>query len=131
MLTFNKQYFSFAVILFITEVLIAVYVHDRIIRPYVGDYLVVILLYCSVKSFFNVPVRNAALGTLLFSYLVEVLQYLNILAILGLQSNQLATVVIGYNFEWIDILAYTLGIISILGFEQFKNKKYSVTGSWF
>ncbi|WP_092559518.1 hypothetical protein [Anaeromicropila populeti] len=32
------------------EVLIARYVHDTVIRPYIGDVLVVIVLYCLVRS---------------------------------------------------------------------------------
>jgi len=118
MLTLNKKYLIIAVILFITEVLIALYTHDRIIRPYVGDYLVVMLIYSFVKAFFNVPVKVAAIGVLLFAYLIEFLQFFDVLKMLGLQGNQLATVVMGYNFEWIDILAYTLGTLTILGLEK-------------
>jgi len=118
MLTLNKKYLIIVVILFIIEVLIALYIHDRIIRPYVGDYLVVMLIYSFVKACFNVPVKVAAIGVLLFSYLIEILQYFNVLKKLGLQGDQLATVVMGYHFEWIDILAYTLGILTILVLEK-------------
>jgi len=118
MLILNKKYLIIAVILFIIEVLIALYIHDRIVRPYVGDYLVVMLIYSFVKVFFNVPVKVATIGVLLFAYLIETLQYFNVLKMLGLQGDQLATVVIGYNFEWINILAYTLGTLTILGLEK-------------
>ena len=37
MITFNKNYFLSFAILFIVEVLIALYIDDRIIRPFVGD----------------------------------------------------------------------------------------------
>ena len=33
------------VILLLTEVLIALYVHDAFVRPYIGDVLVVIVIY--------------------------------------------------------------------------------------
>ena len=50
MLTFRKTYFILSILLFIIEVLIALFAHDEFIRPYVGDLLVVVLLYCLVKS---------------------------------------------------------------------------------
>jgi len=51
-----------------------------------------------------------AIGVLLFSYFIEVLQYFNIVKMLGLQNSNLARVVIGTSFEWTDLMAYTLGI---------------------
>lgn len=126
MLTFNKRYFFFALAFFITEVLIALYAHDRIVRPYVGDYLVVFLLYCGVRTFFNLNPLKLSIGVLLFSYLIEVLQYFNLVGLLGLEKNEIATVVIGHSFEWIDLLAYTLGVLTILALERKRNDK---TGS--
>ena len=51
-----------------------------------------------------------AIGVLLFSYLMEVLQYFNLVKMLGLQNSNLARVMIGTSFEWTDLVAYTLGI---------------------
>lgn len=118
MFTLNKKYFLIAVVLFVVEVLIALFVNDRIIRPYVGDYLVVILLYCAVRSVIDTTINNAAIGVLIFAYAVEVLQYLNLVARLGLANNTFANVVIGNRFEWIDILAYTLGIVTVVILER-------------
>ncbi|MGB8192563.1 MAG: DUF2809 domain-containing protein [Chitinophagaceae bacterium] len=123
MLTFNKKYFVFAIIFFVTEVLIALYVNDAIIRPYVGDYLVVMLIYCAVKTFIRVSPLKVAIGVLLFAYLIEVLQYFHIVDILGLQNNTIARTVIGYGFNWIDMLAYTLGVITIVILERLRIKK--------
>ncbi|WP_366069085.1 DUF2809 domain-containing protein [Flavobacterium sp.] len=53
MLTFNKTYFRLASLIFTVEILIALYVHDKIIRPYFGDVLVIVLIYCFIKSFFK------------------------------------------------------------------------------
>jgi hypothetical protein len=114
MLTFNKKFFLFAIILFVIEVLIALFVRDNFVRPYFGDYLVVILMYCAIRTFIKAPVINIAIGVLLFSYLIEVLQYFRLVDRIGLQDNLVAKTVIGYGFEWKDILAYTLGIITVL-----------------
>jgi hypothetical protein len=120
MLTFNKKYFLIAFLLFVVEVLIAAYVNDAIIRPYVGDYLVVILLYCLVKTFFRLPVVPTAIGVLLFSYLIETLQYFNLVDHLGLRHIRLAVIVIGSSFEWIDLVAYTLGIATVIVVEKYR-----------
>jgi DNA integrity scanning protein DisA with diadenylate cyclase activity len=124
---FKPFYLIAAVILFFVEVVIALYVHDQIIRPYAGDLLVVILIYCFVKSFVNTPVIPTAIGVLMFSYIIEVLQYFNIVALLGLQHSAMARVVIGTSFEWIDLVAYTLGIAIVVLAEKNISGKFLYT----
>lgn len=119
MFRFNSRFFGYTLVLFVTEVLIAVYVHDNFVRPYVGDYLVVMLLYCALRTFINASPLKIALAVLLFAYLVELLQYFHLVDRLGLAGNTVARTVIGYGFEWLDLLAYTLGVISILLLEHF------------
>lgn len=109
MFSFNKHYFGLTLLLFVTEVLIALYAHDQIIRPYAGDLLIVIFLYCLVKTFLNAPVRAVAISVLLFSYLLEVSQYFNLIHHLGLEDSKIAPLILGNSFSWIDMLAYTLG----------------------
>ncbi|HEY0897965.1 MAG TPA: DUF2809 domain-containing protein [Sphingobacteriaceae bacterium] len=118
MLPFDKKYFLWAAVLFVVEVLIALFVRDAIIRPYVGDFLVVILLYCSIRTFLKAPVLKVALGVLLFAYLLEVLQYFRLVDRLGLTDNLLAKTVIGYGFAWLDMVAYTLGILMVVAVER-------------
>ena len=108
-LTFNRSYLALTVLIFIIEVLIAFYVQDNFIRPYAGDFLVVVLIYCFVRSFLHAPVVPVAIGVLAFSYLVETLQYFNVVKLLGLEHSRVANVVIGNYFTWHDIIAYTLG----------------------
>ena len=117
-LTFNKYYFALAVLLVITEVLIALYVTNNFIRSYFGDVLVVILIYCFVKSFMNLPVLPLAIGVLIFAFASEFLQYLKIVEILGLQKSALARTVIGTSFAWLDLLAYAAGIAVVLVVEH-------------
>ncbi len=119
MLRFNPRFFLLTLVLFVIEVLIAVYVHDNFVRPYVGDYLVVMLLYCAVRTFINASPLKIALAVLLFAYCIELLQYFHLVDRLGLAGNTIARTVIGYGFEWLDLLAYTLGVISILLLEYF------------
>lgn len=100
------------------EVGIALYVRDNFVRPYVGDYVVVMLIYCAVRTFIKANPVKIAIAVLLFAYLVEVLQYFRIVDQLGLTGNTLAKTVIGYGFEWLDMLAYTLGVLTIVLIES-------------
>jgi glycopeptide antibiotics resistance protein len=101
----------------VIEVLIAVFVDDNFIRPYFGDFLVVILLYCFLKTFWNISVKMTALFVLLFAFTIEVLQYLKFVKFVGLQDSKVANVVLGNSFAWSDIIAYTLGVLAVLAVE--------------
>src|SRR5689334_10692393 len=111
---FNRTYFLLTIVLFIVEASIAKYVDDKIVRPYGGDYLVVILIYCCVRSFFEVSIGKTAIGVLAFSFLTETLQYFKIVDRIGLGHYKIARIIIGTSFSWTDIVAYILGISTIL-----------------
>ena len=117
-LKFNRHYFVLAVLIFGIEILIAKFAHDQIIRPYVGDLLVVILIYCFIKSFLHTPVFATALFVLVFSYAVETLQYFHIVNRLGLGGSKIAGIIMGNSFEWIDLIAYTVGISLVIYLEK-------------
>lgn len=126
-LKFNKYYFLYAILLLLIEVLIASYLHDAIIRPYGGDFLVVILLYCVIKAFANAPVFRTAMSVLIFSYLVEISQYFHLTRLLGLQNSRMADWLLGHSFSLTDMLAYTLGIGLVLVVEKVRiNLKMSL-----
>lgn len=118
----NPTYLFLFLLLLLVEVLIALFVHDHFIRPYVGDFLVVILIFCFVKSFLNTAVLPTAIGVLLFAYGVEALQYFRIVELLGLQHSRATRIIIGSAFEWLDMLAYTAGIATVILADQSKRK---------
>lgn len=122
-LRFHKIYFLIFVLIFIIEVLIALYVHDDFIRPYFGDVLVVILIYCFVKAFVNIRTLTAATSVLLFAFIVETLQYFRFIELVGLQDVKLARVVIGTSFAWMDIWCYIAGFAIILIIEYLLTNK--------
>ena len=126
MLKFNTTYFRLASFIFIIETLIALCVHDNFVRPYLGDVLVVILIYCFIKSFLKVKVLPTAIFVLLFAFTIEFLQYLNIVEKLGLQHSKIARTVIGTSFSWIDILTYIIGIFVVISVEYFLRKEKSL-----
>lgn len=123
MFTFKKKYFLLTVILFIIEVLIALFVRDRFIRPYGGDFLVVILIYCFLRTFINQSPFHIAIFTLIFSFAVEIAQYFKIVEILGLKGNRLAEIVIGTGYSNHDLVAYTLGVLVCYFFDRSAEKE--------
>ena len=117
-LRLNWVYLLLAAVIFGLEVLIALFVHDKFVRPYVGDFLVVIFLYCLVRAFLKVSVLQACIWVLLFSYFIEIMQYFDWVTRLGLQDYRLARIVMGVTFEWHDLLAYTLGVMLVYWIEK-------------
>lgn len=117
------KYSIFALALLITEILIALFVKDRFIRPFFGDYLAVFFVYCSLRAFIRTnSYQKIALLSLLISYFVEFLQYFKFIEITGLAKYKVLAVVIGNSFSWYDMLAYTLAYFSILILEKHFNK---------
>jgi len=123
MLTFNKGYFTLFILILVIEIYIALFIHDHFIRPYLGDVLVVILLYCFLKSFLRLSVLTAALIVLVFSFSIEFLQLINIVELLQLEKSLLARTVIGTSFSFGDLLAYMAGIGIIVMVEKYWLKK--------
>lgn len=119
MLTFNKAYFFFTVLIFAIEVSIAVFVEDNFIRPHLGDVLVVILIYCFLRSFLRLSVLTTAMLVLIFSFSLEFLQYLKIVEKLGLENSRIARTILGTSFDWMDLINYMLGIAMVILIERY------------
>lgn len=109
-------------ITFILEIIIAKYVHDKIIRPYVGDILVVICLYTFAKSIFVDKIKWLSLYVLILAVIVEILQYFNYAQIL-FGDNKIAKTLLGSSFDVKDILCYVAGYIIIILGEKFLSKR--------
>jgi hypothetical protein len=114
----NLKYFILALALFITETLIALFVHDSFVRPFFGDFLVVILMYSFFRIFISDILKTAFL-CLTIAFFIEFLQFLKFIEITGLIKYKILAIVIGNSFSWWDIMAYTLGFFAILIFEFF------------
>ena len=118
-LTFNGRYFLLAVIIFFIEIFIALFVSDTLVRPFIGDALVVILIYCTLRIFLNVKYWKAALGVFIFACAIEILQYFDYVKLLGLENNRVLSVAMGRTFEWLDFAAYLAGFLLIMFSEKF------------
>lgn len=123
-LKFNKKYLLLTIILFLTEVLIALFVKDSLIRPFVGDVLVVCLIYCFLRIFLDFSHWKIALGVLIFACLIEISQYFDFVKLIGFEHNRVISVVLGRTFEWSDFAAYFAGFLLILFFEKIRQNNY-------
>lgn len=121
---FNLKYLFFTVLLFLIELAIALFVKDTVIRPFVGDVLVVCLIYCFLRIFLQAEYRKIALGVLFFACLIEIGQYFDYVKLLGLENNRIPSVAMGRTFEWTDFLAYFTGFLLIILLE-FLSEKYN------
>ncbi|OYX22375.1 MAG: hypothetical protein B7Z06_11750 [Flavobacteriales bacterium 32-35-8] len=113
-LKFNKTYTLLFISILLIEILIAKFLTQGFIRYTFGDYLVVILIYCFLKSFINLNSFYVSISVLLFAYSIEFLQLINLLNILSLENNHLAKLILGSTFHISDLAAYTLGMITVL-----------------
>jgi hypothetical protein len=123
-LKFNKSYFFLTIILFLIEVLIALFVKDSLIRPFVGDVLVVCLIYCFLRMFLNFSHLKIALGVLIFACLIEVSQYFDFVKLLGFENNRVISIVLGRTFELADFAAYFAGFLLVLFFEKIRQNNH-------
>lgn len=106
-------FFGIFLLLLIIEVLIALFVHDRFVRPYVGDVLVVMVLYFLVRVF--LPEGCRGLPWIIFGFAagVELLQYFNLVELLGLSDNRFMRILLGSVFDFKDIVCYGVGCVML------------------
>ena len=121
-------YAAITLILLVTEVLIALFVHDAFIRPYIGDVFVVVVIYTFIRIFIPEKCRLLPLFVFLFAAGVEALQYFEIVELLGLGNNRFFRILIGSVFDFNDILCYGVGCLLLGVYEVISRKKRGSTG---
>lgn len=114
----RKRILNLAVFLslLLMEVLIALFVHDGFIRPYVGDVLVVAVIYFFLRMF--IPEKYPWLPVAVFAFAVgvECLQYFRLAERLGITDPVLRTV-LGSVYDTKDIVCYGVGCIFLTAYE--------------
>ncbi len=93
------------------EIMIALFVHDNFIRPYLGDMLVTVLICCFCSVFIPKRAQLLPVYVFLFATAVELGQYFDIVKILGLENNRFISVLLGRTFSAIDIVCYAIGCL--------------------
>ena len=113
--------------LLLIEVIIALYVHDDFIRPYVGDVLVVIVIYTFIRIIVPEKCKLIPLLIFLFAAGVELLQLANIVEILGVADNKFLKILIGSVFDIKDIVCYAVGCVILCMYEWIRERKRGIS----
>ena len=114
----RKRYALIFFLLLGIEIFIALFVHDRFVRPYLGDVLVVVVLYAFLRILIPVGCPWLPVGVTLFAVLVEVGQAFGLVDRLGLGHIRFFRVLLGSTFDWADLLCYCVGGGAILLIER-------------
>ncbi|EGF91637.1 membrane protein [Asticcacaulis biprosthecium C19] len=122
---FHWGYALAAILVFVIEVLIALFVRDGFVRPYLGDVLAVVLVYLFLRAVTRLGVITALIATLAFALAIELGQLFGLMDVLGLRGNRLAHFTIGGSFDPKDLLCYAAGGILIALAETLSRKRRS------
>ena len=111
------------VLLFAVEALIALFVHDDFVRPYVGDMIVTVVVWSFARIIFPDKSKLMSLYVMIFAVLVEVGQYFNYVDVLGI-TNPILVTMMGTSFAWADIACYAVGCVvtAVTDYILFKKK---------
>ena len=114
-----------AAVLLGIEILIGMYAHGWV-RSYLGDVLVVMLLYALVRLVLpDRPAYGRKLPAviLVFAFCVEFLQLWGFCDRFGI-TNRLLRIIIGTGYSNIDLLCYALGILPCIAAELMLRRLY-------
>lgn len=118
---FNWRYIPLFSGLFAIEAYIALYVHDDFIRPYIGDVLVVPLMYAFLRIFMR-GVRILPWYLFLFAFLIEVGQYYHLADALHIE-NRVLRMLLGSTYDQSDIACYLWGTLALVIGERAVEKR--------
>lgn len=110
---FHFGYLVLATLLFLVELAIAKYVNGWT-RSYIGDVLVVILIYVALMSIVNFNKKAVVLFTLIFAFAIEFSQYFKLADRLGFEQGSVPYIVLGNTFSVADLVCYAVGCLIIL-----------------
>ena len=120
----KHHYALLAVILLLVEIAIAIFVPGgTFIRASFGDFLVVILIYCSVRAVFDVSPLKLAIAVCLFAFAVEFAQHFHFVDRVGIKS-QFWRIIIGTSYSTGDLLMYAAGCVTIYVIDRFTLSQY-------
>lgn len=105
-------YAVLSAILFLIELAIALWAHG-FLRYYVGDILIIPLIYCILRVFTERWQRLLPFLVCCLGFLAEFLQYFHFVDLLGLDHDSPLAIAIGTGFSWVDVICYLIGMVMI------------------
>ncbi len=89
------------------EVLIALFVRDRFVRPYLGDVLAVVFVYLGLRTLFPEKPKLVSVIAFGIAAAVELLQLTGLSGIFG--EGSVFSVIVGGTFDFADLACYFVG----------------------
>ena len=114
MKSLNKKrlaYLSLFLSLLFIEIIIALFVRDRFIRPYGGDIIVTVLICAFLRVIFPEGIRLLPIYVCIFAFTVEIGQYFDFVSLMGLADNKFFAILLGSMFSFADLICYAAGCI--------------------
>ena len=112
----KKRYLFLSFLLLVLELIIAQ--TGGFIRHTFGDFLAVILLYCLIKSIFQMTASLAIIISLSIAFGIELLQLTSLSEHAIFNRIPALKLILGSTFSWGDLIAYTLGAAITLFIEK-------------
>jgi hypothetical protein len=112
-----------ALVVFLIEAAIALWVHDGLIRPHGGDALAVVLVYLGLRAVTPVGPKSGAAIALTIAFAVEAAQWIGLAAMLGLRPHTIGETMLGSSFDVGDLIAYCLGALAVLAGETMRARR--------
>lgn len=124
-MTFRPLYFTLALVIFAIEVAIARgYIPGQFVRNSLGDVLVLALVYFFLRSVTTHSPVETFVVSLVIGFAVELLQYIHLADMLGLEQGSFLAIVIGNTFSLLDVAMYLLGDSLAVCLDLFLLKKW-------
>ena len=122
--TFKKRTINLLIFLLLTgiEILIALFVHDNFIRPFVGDIIVVAVIYYFVRIFFPLGIKHLLVYIFIFAVIIEYMQLFNLMQWIS-GNNKILKIVLGSSFSVWDIVCYAVGCLIIGIVEEIRKQR--------
>lgn len=106
----RRIYYAFAILILVVLGLLSR--RFDFIHVEVGDAVWAMMVFCLGRFLFpNIKLACVAIMALAFSFIVEFAQLIMLPWLVEIRSTTLGHLILGQGFEWIDLLAYTIGIL--------------------
>jgi hypothetical protein len=115
--TFRPSYALATIAALGIEIAIARFVHDDLVRPYLGDSLAVVAVYLALRAVTRMRMANSVTIAFAFACGIELGQFFHLVDVLGLGANRVARIVLGTTFGLTDFVAYAGGAACVLAIE--------------
>lgn len=107
----RKIYAVLFLLLMLTEIYIALFVTNVFVRSYLGDVFITLLICFFVQALFRKRIHFLSIYVFVFSVIVEVCQYFDVVKLLNLDGCKFISVWFGRYFSFYDIICYAAGCI--------------------